>query len=233
MICEERSRLLREYSGAANSYAISVSEVAKFVMSGDEVRAAEARRTARKLLEAAEKSRVALYKHEANHTCDRMVDLRSGSETLGPLAQPQLLTRPIPPPPTEIPQLSLQPIGVRTPGPILILEDDISIRNLICRLLERRGYFCVQIEQAQDLAAELRQRSAELLVIDVSTTKGVETAIALARTHPNFRILALTGKTLDGQEIPGRLQALLKPFALDSLVDCVDCLLNRSGTTSG
>jgi CheY-like chemotaxis protein len=227
MICEERSRLVREYSDAAIGYATSVRKMAEFVLSGDEVRASEARRIARTLLEAAEKSRVALYKHEANHTCDRMADLRNISETSKPLTQPQPLSRPKPQP-SEIPKLSLAPVLVRAPRPILILEDDLSIRNLICRLLERRGYFSVEIEQVRDLAAQLRERNAELLVIDVSTTQGVETAIALARIHPNFKILALTAKTLDDHEIPGRLQILPKPFALESFVDCVDRLLDRS-----
>jgi CheY-like chemotaxis protein len=201
--------------------------MAEFVMSGHEVRAGEARRIARTLWDLAEKSRVALYRHEANHACDRMADLRNVSETSELLAQPHPVIRPKPQS-TEIPELSPQPIHLRTPGPILILEDDLSIRNLIGRLLERRGYLIVEIERAQDLAIELRERSAELLVIDVSTTKGVETAIELARAYPNFKILAITAKTLDDHEIPGRLEALPKPVVLDRLVDSVDRLMDRS-----
>jgi putative transposase len=115
-------------------------------------------------------------------------------------------------------------------GPILILENDVSIRNLLCRLLERRGYASVEIQETHDLAAELKARSAELLVIDVSTTKGVDTAIGLARIHPNLKILALVAGSLDGNAIPGRLQVLPKPFGLDSFVDCVDRLLERSAS---
>ena len=69
---------------------------------------------------------------------------------------------------------------------------------------------------------------AELLIIDASTSKGVDTAIALARIHPNFKILALVAGALDGNAIPGRLQVLPKPFALDTFVGCVDRLMKPS-----
>jgi len=48
-ICEERLRLLREYSDAATGYSASVREMAAFVNTGEEVRANEARRIAERL----------------------------------------------------------------------------------------------------------------------------------------------------------------------------------------
>jgi CheY-like chemotaxis protein len=114
-----------------------------------------------------------------------------------------------------------------TAASILILESDLSIRKLLRRLLERRGHLTVEVAQAEDLDGELRDRGGDLLIVDVSTTGGVsvETAVALAHAHPKLKILALSGASLDGKEIPGRLLALPKPFPLDSFVDCVDRLL--------
>jgi CheY-like chemotaxis protein len=204
-----------------------VRDLAEFVKSGDEVGASKARRISRIALEAAEKFRVALYRHEADHFCDRTGDLQNVSEAPEPPADP-LPPHPLKPQRTEISELSSQALIAGSPGPILILENDLSIRNLLCRLLERRGYSIVEIQDPHDLAGELKARGAELLIIDTSTTKGVDTAIALARIHPNFKILALVAGSLDGDEIPGRLQVLPKPFALDTFVDCVDRLLERS-----
>jgi DNA-binding NtrC family response regulator len=124
--------------------------------------------------------------------------------------------------------LSWQPLPVSRSGPILILANALSIRNLLCRSLERRGYLSLEIEHARDLATELRHGRAELLIIDVSSTTGVETAIALARIHPNFKILAIVAASLDDNQIPGRLQVLPRPFGLDRFVNCVDRLLHRS-----
>ena len=123
-----------------------------------------------------------------------------------------------------------QPIAA-VPGPILILESDLSIRKLLRRLLERRGYLTVEISQAADLAGALRDRRADLLIVDVSAVPetGVAGLVALAHAFPRLKILALSTETLQDSEIPGRLLALPKPFALDRFVDCVDRLLERPG----
>ncbi|HTB16974.1 MAG TPA: hypothetical protein VK708_02610 [Bryobacteraceae bacterium] len=80
-ICEERLRLLREYSDAAGSYSTSVREMASFVTSGEEVRANEARRICRTAWDDAERSRLALYRHEADHNCSRLANLRNIPES--------------------------------------------------------------------------------------------------------------------------------------------------------
>jgi hypothetical protein len=81
MICQERLRLLREYSDAASGYSTSVRELAEFVTSGQEVRANDARRMCRTAWDEAEKSRLALYRHEADHNCSRTANVRNISET--------------------------------------------------------------------------------------------------------------------------------------------------------
>jgi hypothetical protein len=80
-ICQERLRLLHRYSEAASGYSASVREMAAFVTSGEEVRANEARRTCRAAWDEAEKSRLALYRHEADHNCARSAQMRNVSET--------------------------------------------------------------------------------------------------------------------------------------------------------
>jgi CheY-like chemotaxis protein len=136
----------------------------------------------------------------------------------------------------EIHSLPPQPILAVLPGPVLIFESDLSIRKLLRRLLERRGYFIVELAQADELARELRDRRAGLLIVDAAAmgANGVEALVALARAHPSLKILALSTDSFEGHEIPGRLLALPKPFPLDRFVDCVDRLLQRSiATTAG
>jgi CheY-like chemotaxis protein len=127
-----------------------------------------------------------------------------------------------------------QPILAAIPGPILILESDISIRKLLCRLLQRRGYSIAEIAQAEELAEELIGCRFDLLIAGVSATEqtDMEALAALAHAHPRLKILALSEKSATcaehDREIPGRLFALPKPFAMDSFVDCVDRILERS-----
>jgi CheY-like chemotaxis protein len=151
--------------------------------------------------------------------------------------QPQLI--PVPQPEIEsrgVDAVEVEPLDTSqptptAPGPILILESDLSIRKLLRRLLERRGHLTVEISQAADLAGVLRDRRADLLIVDVSAVPetGVEGLVALAHAYPNLKILALSAESLQDSEIPGRLLALPKPFALDRFVDCVDRLLERPG----
>ena len=76
-ICEERARLLREYVDAATAYASGVRQMADYVIAGDEVKANELRRMCRSAWDVTEKSRIALYRHEADHACDRGADVSS------------------------------------------------------------------------------------------------------------------------------------------------------------
>jgi len=80
-ICQERARLLREYADAASDYANNVREMADLVISGDEMRANRMRRLLRTAWDEAEKSRLALYRHEADHICASAANVRNISET--------------------------------------------------------------------------------------------------------------------------------------------------------
>jgi hypothetical protein len=70
-ICRERVRLLREYSDAATKYAKSVREMVELALAGRESESNAARRLCRAAWDAAESSRLALSRHEADHACDR------------------------------------------------------------------------------------------------------------------------------------------------------------------
>ena len=79
-ICGERLRLLRDYCDAVSEYAQNVRDMADLVIAGEEVRANETRRISRSAWDKAEKSRLALYRHEADHGCTRSAEVRNISE---------------------------------------------------------------------------------------------------------------------------------------------------------
>jgi two-component system cell cycle response regulator CpdR len=155
-------------------------------------------------------------------------------------------------PPVEVPDLSTPPapipdvLAVSGPaltdapappaagpsGTILILESDLSIRKLLYRLLDRRGYAIAEIDQAAELPGQLRDRPADLLIVDYSPAREDNVELGtLARAHPRSKILALSEEPLaftePDNELLSRLMVLPKPFALDSFVDCVERLLGR------
>lgn len=76
-VCQERARLLRGYADAAKTYADRVQEVSELVTSGREQGLSLVRLHCRAAWEETEKSRLALYRHEADHQCDRGSPVRS------------------------------------------------------------------------------------------------------------------------------------------------------------
>jgi len=69
--CQERLRLLSDYSERARAYAKHVQELADLVSDGLHSEADVLRRRCRAAWDAVEKARIALYRHEADHQCDR------------------------------------------------------------------------------------------------------------------------------------------------------------------
>jgi hypothetical protein len=76
MICQERVRLLRNYSDAATNYAGKVREMVEHAIAGRENETNAARRLCRAAWDSVEGSRLALSRHEADHICDRAGDFR-------------------------------------------------------------------------------------------------------------------------------------------------------------
>jgi len=126
------------------------------------------------------------------------------------------------PPPSLVP-----PVRLIRPRSILILESDLSIRKLLRRLLDRRGYFTYEVSEPGELATELRERRVDLLIVDAVLLgdRGLDAALALAGVYPNLKILALSLESPDPMSIPARCLALTKPFSLESFLESVDRLL--------
>jgi CheY-like chemotaxis protein len=163
---------------------------------------------------------------------DAIESSRIDPEPVQPQRKPELIS----PAPSEIPaaEPESRPRLAAASGSIAILESDLSIRKLLRRLLERRGYRVGEIARAEDLPGQLSEGGASLLIVDVSAGEetNVETIVALARAHPSLKILALSAESLQGSEIPGRFLALPKPFPLDSFVDSVERLLGPSSPSN-
>jgi len=133
---------------------------------------------------------------------------------------------------------SPRPLPDSLPGVVLILENDLSIRKLLRRLLERRGYTAVEIVHPRDLKKEIENRMVDLLVVNLSDSGAsgpasnndaldAGTLLALAQAHPALKILALSVEAAALNEISSRLLTLPKPFSLDRFVDSVNRLLNE------
>jgi hypothetical protein len=86
-MCPERLSLVTDYRETARAYFNSVSEMTNLVGLGLESEVAVLRRACQKAWEGAEKSRLALSRHESNHFCDRG-DFLASAASSSSLGQP-------------------------------------------------------------------------------------------------------------------------------------------------
>jgi hypothetical protein len=71
MMCQERIRLVADYRETTRTYADFVRKLTDLVGLGIETEVDVLRRSCRLAWEAAEKARLALFRHEADHSCNR------------------------------------------------------------------------------------------------------------------------------------------------------------------
>jgi CheY-like chemotaxis protein len=117
------------------------------------------------------------------------------------------------------------PQATRQRGTILVVEDESSIRELVCELLREAGFHTLH---AADGSAGLRilrsETRIDLLITDVGLPglmNGRQMADAARSVRPDLRVLFVTGYAEhsvvgDGHLEPG-MHLLTKPFSLDVL----------------
>jgi predicted metalloprotease with PDZ domain len=82
MMCQERIRLVADYRETTRTYADFVRKMTDLVGLGVESEIDLLQRSCRMAWEAAEKARLALFRHEANHSCNRS-DFRASAASTG------------------------------------------------------------------------------------------------------------------------------------------------------
>lgn len=116
---------------------------------------------------------------------------------------------------------------------ILVLDDDETFRKFVAMLLTAEGHhvlLAADIEAARRLIAQESPGEPLCLVIDVvlDQESGIEFAQELVQTHPNHRILLISGFTDDvlmtKPEDTARIAFLPKPFVRDDIVSALDAL---------
>jgi two-component system cell cycle sensor histidine kinase/response regulator CckA len=125
-------------------------------------------------------------------------------------------------PAAEVVALPVIPRGTET---ILVVEDDPAVQSLTRRMLERQGYRVIVASNGAEALERVVERGAEfaLVITDVVMPEmsGGELAARLAHTHPELRVMFMSGYTDDVIVRRGLLDAsasfLQKPFTAASL----------------
>ena len=118
---------------------------------------------------------------------------------------------------------------------ILVIDDDIDVRKMICKILSKAHYDVLEAANGYEATDLLKNNSRISLVITdmiMPEKEGVETIIELKQDYPHIKILAISGGgkgyAQDYLEIAkgiGADLALKKPFMTNELIDAVTKLM--------
>jgi CheY-like chemotaxis protein len=125
---------------------------------------------------------------------------------------------------------------MKTNDPILVIEDEEDIRQMICDILEDDGYATVQASNGNEALQLLRKAPYVGIVITdllMPEKEGIETINELRKDYPWIKIVAISGggicipeKYLNRAKAVGADATLCKPFGSSELLSIVE-ELNR------
>jgi CheY-like chemotaxis protein len=113
---------------------------------------------------------------------------------------------------------------------ILVIDDEESIRNVLCSLLEGEGYEVMEAQNGRAGIQQCRRVPVDLVITDIIMPEGegLETIRELRRSYPGLKIFAMTGarisKQLDILNIAatfGAIRTFDKPFELMDMLNAV------------
>ncbi len=126
---------------------------------------------------------------------------------------------------SELPHVGVRPV-------ILVVEDEVLVRNFVCLQLQRDGYQVLAASDGVEAidVARAYTGAIQMLVTDVVMPRmdGLALAERLLEERPGLRVLVMSGKlSSGGREKEFRLPFLRKPFLAKDLRDKVKEVLKN------
>ena len=118
---------------------------------------------------------------------------------------------------------------------ILVIDDDIEMRDVLFDLLSLDGYEVLLAADGSSGLERYRNSLPELVITDLQmpNVDGIEVLKELKREYPDIPILVITGVTditvIEEAVEHSANRILKKPFEVDELLTALDELLGRGG----
>ncbi|MBN2011211.1 response regulator [candidate division KSB1 bacterium] len=122
-----------------------------------------------------------------------------------------------------------------TKARILVIDDDMEIRDMITSLLERADYDVIAAENGKEGMKQFSSKPTDLVITDIvmPEKEGIETIQELRGKYPNVKIIAISGggriSANDWLKLAQAFGAdiiLSKPFRPNELLEAISSLLN-------
>jgi DNA-binding NtrC family response regulator len=107
---------------------------------------------------------------------------------------------------------------------VLIVDDERSLRDVLVRVLRRRGFEALEAPDAETALSLLSAGAIRLVITDerMPGMSGFELAGVIARVYPRIRVLLMSGLTDPAAAAAApHVYVLPKPFSLDVLLQAV------------
>ncbi|MBP3548375.1 MAG: response regulator transcription factor [Alistipes sp.] len=121
---------------------------------------------------------------------------------------------------------------------ILVVEDEQTLRRIVCEALESAGYDVAQACDGEDGMRCFEERHADLVVADIMMPRmdGFEMVRRMRARHPDTLFLFLSARSgaedvVEGFRTGGH-DYLRKPFAMSELMVRIEALLSRLGSAA-
>src|SRR6266571_14769 len=113
---------------------------------------------------------------------------------------------------------------------VLIIDDDVALREALTKHLERAGHEVRQAARGDAGIRAYERHAADVVIVDVFMPGqgGLQTIGRLRREWPTVKIIAMSGATTVGSL--GVEGFLSKPFEAATLVTLVATLLSHDST---
>ncbi len=114
---------------------------------------------------------------------------------------------------------------------ILVVDDEVGIRTLVTRILERAGHLVTSAADGAEALKIIALEVPDIVLTDLFMPgkEGIETILELRRRFPAIKTIAMSGGgsrgmvgALDLAKGVGAEQILRKPFSRDELLTVID-----------
>ena len=118
---------------------------------------------------------------------------------------------------------------------ILIIDDELSIRDSLAGILSDEGFESVTADSAEEAFKILDEQHINLILLDIwmPGMDGIALALKVAKEHPKTAILMMTGYAAERQRAHN-LEELIheviaKPFSLKQICDAAEDAMSQRG----
>ena len=124
---------------------------------------------------------------------------------------------------------------------ILVVDDNTSMREAVCEMLQQAGYETIPVENGRFAAQIHRGDPVDLIITDLfmPDTDGLEIIYQFRHEFPEVKIIAVSGggsrglvELLAVAKKMGAERALMKPFSWEDLLAAVEELLQKPPSES-